>query len=197
MEEITKVIPKSSTTPMSPEDLTGVSNVLMKLIESKKLPSHIKTVEDAFIVRQFGKELGIEFLQAAHHIYPVNGRLTISTAGMSALLRRSGVKWKTLKDAEKVLNEKGEAVDVVTVIEFYRDGIAEQSSFSYKDAITADLTGKDVWKKYLKAMLWARAFSQGARRVASDCLMGLTYTTEELDQKGQLLYDEEGNPIIQ
>jgi hypothetical protein len=58
----------------------------------------------------------------------------------------------------------------------------------------AGLLGKQNWKRYKSAMLWARAVSQLCRMLFADCFAGATYTTEELgaedtDQYGGAPYD--------
>lgn len=52
------------------------------------------------------------------------------------------------------------------------------SSFSYSDAVKAGFLEKDNWKKYLKVMLACRAFTYGARDIASDIIMGCMETSE-------------------
>lgn len=61
------------------------------------------------------------------------------------------------------------------------------STFTYLDALKAELTEKDVWKKYLSNMLDARAFMKGAREVASDIIFGL-YSIDELADANNVPY---------
>ena len=42
---------------------------LQLLIDSKVLPSNIKTIEQAFAIAQFGKDLGMKAMQAFHQVY--------------------------------------------------------------------------------------------------------------------------------
>lgn len=57
--------------------------------------------------------------------------------------------------------------------------ITAYGSFSTIEAQTAELLDKDVWKKYYKRMLDARAFTNGAREIADDLLLGM-YSPNEL-----------------
>lgn len=50
--------------------------------------------------------------------------------------------------------------------------------YSYTDAISAEMFGKDTYKKYTKVMIKARAWTYGARDIASDVCLGLMETTE-------------------
>lgn len=53
-----------------------------------------------------------------------------------------------------------------------------KSSFTYSDAVTAELVEKDTYKKYAKVLISHRAFALGARDIASDLLLGCLETTE-------------------
>ena len=50
--------------------------------------------------------------------------------------------------------------------------------FNYSDAVKAEMFEKDTYKKYTKVMIKARAWTYGARDIASDICMGLMETTE-------------------
>lgn len=53
------------------------------------------------------------------------------------------------------------------------------SRFSFNDAVIAELTGNATYKKYPKTMVGIRAFTLGAREIASDKIQGC-YETSEL-----------------
>lgn len=73
--------------------------------------------------------------------------------------------------------------------------ISVKSSFTMKEAIEAELTEKDVWVKYWRRMLDARAFVIGAREIADDLLLGIM-TPNELDEIGDIsILDKEGIEI--
>jgi hypothetical protein len=171
---------------------------LRSYIASGLLPSTVKTPESALVIVQYGKELGFAPMQSFNSIYVVNGRPSISTSAMSALIRKGGIKWKTIKDYERVDNPDGSLKDIVTTIRFYREGIEDDVTFTMQEVNTAGLLTNPVWKKYPKIMLYWRCFSMGARRVASDLIMGL-YTTEEVAEIEKVAFDiepESGNVTI-
>lgn len=58
--------------------------------------------------------------------------------------------------------------------------ITATGSFSLSEAREAELTEKDVWIKYWRRMLDARAFTNGAREIADDLLLGIL-SPNELD----------------
>jgi hypothetical protein len=169
---------------------TALKQFLSTLIDSKKLPAHIKTVEDAFTIAQMGKELGFPTMQAFHYIIPIQGRLSLSAKATNALLRKGGVKFYTKEDGlylfadgttDIVVSKPDgtKAITLRTTIVFIRDGIEEVCSYTWKDAEDAGLATKENWKKMKKEMLYARCLAKGANRVGSDLLLGL-YTTEEM-----------------
>jgi hypothetical protein len=163
---------------------------LSTLIDSKKLPTHIKTVEDAFTIAQMGKELGFPTMQAFHYIIPIQGKLSLSAKATGALLRKGGIKFYTKEDgvyvypdgstdsiAPKVDGTK--PIDRRTTIVFVRDEMEESCSFTWKDAEGQGLTTKDNWKRMPREMLYARCIAKGANRIGADLLLGL-YTAEEM-----------------
>lgn len=166
-----------------------LKNFLSTLIESKKLPGHIKTVEDAFTIAQMGKELGFPTMQAFHYIIPIQGKLSLSAKATNALLRKGGIKFSTKEDGVYVYKDGTTSdirkdiaenpIDRRTTIVFTRDGIEESCSFTWTDATGQGLNTKDNWKRMPKEMLYARCLAKGANRVGADLLLGL-YMTEEL-----------------
>lgn len=177
---------------------------LSTLIDSKKLPTHIKSVEEAFTIAQMGKELGFATMQAFHYIIPIQGKLSLSAKAIGALLRKGGVKFITTEDGAYVYKGNASApsspeekpVDRRTTIKFFRDGMEEACSFTWKDAELQGLTTKDNWKRMPKEMLYARCLAKGANRIGADLLLGL-YTTEELadtfiQNENQIKRNEDG-----
>lgn len=85
-------------------------------------------------------------------------------------------------------------VDYVTEYKFYRihnikNKTIEQvvkSHFSYTEAVAADFFSKDSYKKYPRIMIGHRAFTLGARDIASDIVMGLLEETENAIMDGTL-----------
>lgn len=156
---------------------------LQVLIDSKSLPSNIKTIEQAFAIAQYGKDLGMKPMQAFHQIYSIQGRLALSSKALGALLWNNGISYHTIQDAEKVSRGKNaegnDIMDLVTTIEFTRGNVTERASFYWSDAVKAGWTTKDNWVKMPKHMMYARCLALGAQRIAPDKILGL-YTAEEM-----------------
>lgn len=73
-------------------------------------------------------------------------------------------------------------VDFITEYEFTRKVNGKDMTaighFSYSEAVQADMFEKDTYKKYPRVLIGHRAFTLGARDIASDVLMGVMETTE-------------------
>ena len=87
-------------------------------------------------------------------------------------------------------------VDYVTEYKFTRyktiNGknieITAISHFSYSEALSAQFFEKDTYKKYARIMIGHRAFTLGARDIASDVLMGCQEETEAALINGDVDY---------
>ncbi len=190
------------------EEKMRTSQFLQTLIESKKLPVHIKNVEEAFTIAQMGKELGFPTMQAFHYIIPIQGKLSLSAKAVGALLRKGGVKYITQEDGVYVYqdgstseyaNTDPKPIDRRTTIIFYRENLEETCSFTWRDAEGQGLTTKDNWKRMPKEMLFSRCLSKGANRIGADLLLGL-YTAEELadtfiKNESQIKRNEDGTIV--
>lgn len=73
-------------------------------------------------------------------------------------------------------------VDYITKYEFTRiingNTVTAIGEFTYSEAQTAKLFEKDTYAKYPKILISHRAFTYGARDIASDVIMGCMETTE-------------------
>jgi hypothetical protein len=173
------------------EDMLGLAKTL---IDSKFVPSALKTAENVVAVILQGKELGFGAMTSLSNINIISGKPTLSVHAINAKLAQRGIKIKTLKDFEKVLNAEGKAVDMITTIRFYvplavpingENYLVEDCSFTWKEATSMGLATKDNWVKMPKVMMWTRCLSMGARRVAADSLLGMYETSEWADLREQ------------
>lgn len=129
-----------------------------------------RSKEQAVALILMGRELGIPAMTALSTIYVIDGRPAASVHLIGGQLARGGVRW-----------ELKAHTDTECVIEFRRSGWEPmQTRFTMQDAQRAGVAGKDVWKRYPRAMLYARAFTEGARMIGPDLLCGVQYTPEEV-----------------
>lgn len=122
-----------------------------------------------------GQELGVPAYAAARGIDIINGQVAPDAGLTAALVKGSGryryhvAQW----DAQSCLIHWYELVSG----EWLALG---SSSFTMDEAKQAGLMRNAAWTNYPKAMLWARAMTQGARAYCPDIFIGTVYTREEL-----------------
>jgi hypothetical protein len=119
-----------------------------------------------------GRELGMPPIASLMNVYIVDGKVTLSATMMGALIKKSERYDYTAKIADDCV--------VITFRDRATKEVLGESSFSLADAQKAGLKGKSNWEKYPKAMMFARALSQGARWYCPDIFAGAAYTPEEI-----------------
>lgn len=129
-----------------------------------------------------GRELGFGPVASMTGIYVVEGKVTLSANLIGAAIKRSGrydfrAREVTAKRVEIAFFDRGEAIGT--------------SEFTFEEAVGAGLSTKDVWKKYPRNMLFARALSNGAKWFCPDVFGGPVYTPEELG----VAVNEDGEPL--
>lgn len=130
----------------------------------------------------YGTELGFGPMASVLGVYIVEGRPSLSAQLIAAAVQRSG----------RYTYRVREWTPTACRIEFFDSGESlGESSFTIQEAAAAGLANKAVWKSYPKAMLWARAMSQGARAYCAEVFMGAIYTPEELGA----VVDEDGRVV--
>lgn len=151
----------------------------------------VNETAQALVKITMGSELGFSPMASMLGIYIIEGRPAMSSAMINAVIRRSGRYRFEVKrwDEEACALLWRERVDG----EWLDLG---PSSFTIHDAQRAGLTGKGVWKSYPKAMLWARALTQGARAYTPDLFFGApVYTPDELGE--QVVELPDGTQVIE
>lgn len=149
------------------------ADYIARLAPSTILPTAYRgNAANAFVAAETGAALGLEPLQALASIAVINGRATLSSDLMAAVIRRAG---HTLR----IVENSPESV-TATLIR------ADDKKFEFtvtwdKDkAVKAGLWGqKGPWSQYPTQMLRARAITEVARQGASEALMGMIYSPED------------------
>ncbi len=123
-----------------------------------------KSVAQAAVKVQAGRELGLGPVEAMRAFHIVEGKVEMSADLLASLV----------KSSEKYDYTVLELTREVCRIQFYEDDLGEigVSEFSMEDARGAGMASKDVWKKYPRNMLFARAMSNGVAWYCPDLTMG-------------------------
>ncbi len=141
----------------------------------------LKTQAEAVVKILAGKELGLAPLESMTNIYIVNGKVALQAKIIGSLIKKSPKYDYTV---EKLDSEECIIAFYSLAINAVKEGVSTRielgkSTFTIKDAATAGLVNKQVWKDYPRNMLFARALSNGARWYTADVFCG--YTAEEIE----------------
>jgi len=144
-----------------------------------------------------GKELGLGPVQAVGCIAVINGKATVHSDGLNALVTGSKQvewirEWWEI-DGEvcqaPVISDASECLDSLTACwQAKRKDMGEPlpvCRFSVADAKLAGLWGRNTWAKYPKRMLQRRAFGTGARDGFAEFTKGLWLREEAMDMRGE------------
>lgn len=184
--EVTKPRGKAAaktTTTLAPAPTPGFSYITAGLQEradyiARLAPSTILPVAyrgnaaNAFVAAETGAALGLEPLQALASIAVINGRATLSSDLMAAVIRRAG---HTLR----IVENSPESV-TATLIRADDKTFKFEVTWDKDKATKAGLWGqRGPWSQYPTQMLRARAITEVARQGASEALMGMIYSPED------------------
>lgn len=149
------------------------ADYIARLAPSTILPTAYRgNAANAFVAAETGAALGLEPLQALASIAVINGRATLSSDLMAAVIRRAG---HTLR----IVENNSESV-TATLIRADDKTFKFEVTWDKDKATKAGLWGqKGPWSQYPTQMLRARAITEVARQGASEALMGMIYSPED------------------
>jgi hypothetical protein len=153
------------------------------LAVSKLLPPDYRNnPANILMALEYASSLGVKPIHAITAIHVISGKPSASASLIAALVRRAGHKLRVV------------ASDTEATATLIR---ADDPDFEYKSVWTmqrakaAGLLSNPSWQKYPAAMLGARATTEVARQGASDAILGLSFTPEELGE----VVDASGAPV--
>lgn len=149
------------------------ADYIARLAPSTILPvAYRGNAANAFVAAETGAALGLEPLQALASIAVINGRATLSSDLMAAVIRRAG---HTLR----IVENSPESV-TATLIRADDKTFKFEVTWDKDKATKAGLWGqRGPWSQYPTQMLRARAITEVARQGASEVLMGMIYSPED------------------
>lgn len=130
-----------------------------------------RDMAQALIKVQYGMEIGIPPVAAMNGIHVIEGKMAVSAGLIASKIQSSGRYNYRVKRLD----------DEACEIEFTENGkVIGLSTFTAKDAAAAELSGKAMWKKYRRNMLFSRAISNAQKWYAPGLFGGSVYTPEEI-----------------
>lgn len=147
----------------------------------------VKNPMQALALMLLSQAEGLHPVMAARDYHVIQGRPTLKADTMLARFQAAGgsVEWHDYTDR------------VVSATFSHPRGGKVRVEWTMEMARNANLTGKDVWKQYPRAMLRARVISEGIRTVFPGVLAGM-YTPEEVREMVEVKGEAETsgpNPI--
>lgn len=138
----------------------------------------MNTLSKAVVKIMAGMELGRSPFWSMKNINIIQGKPELNAGGLADLAKSSGRYDYLIKEWD----------DEHCLIEWYdlkirgKDTPIGTSGFNKEEATLSGLVNKDNWKKWPKAMYFARALSQGVRTYAPDIAGGTVYVAGEISE---------------
>ena len=154
------------------EAISAAHKLATVLCNTAMVPATFKgKPDDAAAAILYGAEVGLKPQQALQQVFVVHGQPAIYARTMAALLKAKGYKFSTVESTD----------ESVTVDGVSPRGERETSTWTIQRAKTAGYTSNKKYQTDPQAMLYAKAISEVARKLAPDVLLGIKYTAEDLE----------------
>lgn len=161
-----------NTLAYEPTNLDEAFRMAQILVSSGLTPRGVDTPQKAFLIMAQGRELGLSTMQALGNIYVVEGKVSLSSDLMAAMVLKSAV-CEYLRCVEMTPERS-------TYVAKRKGGVEFRFSFSWEDAGKAGLTGRATYKANPADMLRHRALTKCVRAVFPDVVAGL-YSRDEAE----------------
>lgn len=147
-------------------------SLAQKIARTEFVPKGLRDRPEAVLAAILkGHEVGIGPMQALSAIHVIEGKPTMAAELMRALV---------LRDGHEIWIEDSSSTRCTIAGRRHDSSRETRVTWTMDDAKTAGLSGKDVWRKYPRAMLLARATSELMRAIFPDVIAGISYSLEEL-----------------
>lgn len=154
-------------------DAAEAYKVATSLVKTSFVPDSMRgKPEEAAAAILTGSEIGLSPMAALRSIDIIQGTPAMRAHALRGLVQSRG---------HRVWLEEASATKAVVRGQRLGEDAVQESVWTLDRAKTMKLTDKHNWKVQPQAMLVARATSELCRLVASDVLLGLPYSAEELD----------------
>ena len=154
------------------EQMTGAHQLAQAMATTAFVPAHFRgKPEDVAAAIMYGAAVGLDPMSSLRAIYVVNGSPGMYARQMVAIVQAAGHQVWTEDSTDEAVTVAGQRRGSEHV---------ERVTWTYARAKKAGYTSNKKYDTDPQAMLWARAASDVARRMAPDALAGLDTSVEEL-----------------
>jgi hypothetical protein len=162
-----------TTNEIARRDLDQEKGFAIAMAQSDLLPPAYRgKPANVLVAMEWAHALGVAPMTAMQQVHIIEGKPTASAQMIAGLVRRAGHNLRVGGD------------DVRAVCEITRSDDPDfvfKSVWTIERAQKAGLTNKGTWKQYPGSMLKARAITEAARDACPEALLGVAYTTEEVE----------------
>lgn len=155
------------------QQLDHAYTLAKSICKTALVPQHFRgKPEDGAVAIMAGAKWGLDAIAALQNIFIVHGTPSTYAKVMKAVVQANGHEiWtETVEPARVVVCGRRQGSDKIERSEWTADRARKAGYFSNKKYDTE-----------LENMLYARATAECARRTAPDCLLGMPYSREELE----------------
>lgn len=160
------------------------------MVTTEMVPARFRNKpDDAAAAILYGAELGLNPIQSLQRIIPIYGMPTLEARTMVALLKSRGYKIQTVAQSDESVTVlgtdlQGESYESTwTMQRALKAGYVptlDEKTGKYKTNSKGNLIGNEKYLSDPQAMLKAKAQAEVCRDMAPDVLLGISYTSEEL-----------------
>ncbi len=186
MSAISKAI--ATRNDAADRDLDATVDYARKLSASELLPkAYIGKPQNVLLAIEFGRSLGLDPITAINMTHVVQGRPTASAQLVGALVRRAG----------HILRVRGDETSATCkIIRSDDPEFTFEATWTMERAKSAGVLSNSVWKSYPANMLKARAITECARDACPEVLVGISYTSEELQGPPEVTVEQATSPEL-
>lgn len=163
------------------------------LVDTAMVPARFRgKAEDATAAILYGAELGLNPIQSLQRIIPIHGMPSLEARTMVALLKSRGYKVRTTAQTDdsvtvQGIDLEGDVYEATWTLERARKAgyvpEKDERTGKYKTNANGKLIGNEKYLTDPQAMLKAKAQAEVCRDMAPDVLLGISYTSEELESE--------------
>lgn len=154
------------------EQMAGAHQLAQAMATTAFVPAHFRgKPDDVAAAIMYGAAIGLDPMASLRAIYVVNGNPGMYARQMVAIVQNAGHQIWTEESTDESVTVAGQRRGSDNV---------ERVTWTIARARKAGYTSNKKYETDPQAMLWARAASDVARRMAPDALAGLDTSVEEL-----------------
>ncbi|QFG10125.1 RecT-like ssDNA binding protein [Mycobacterium phage Lemuria] len=184
-----------------------------QLVQTTMVPKRFfRKQGDATAAILYGAELGLNPIQSLQRVVPIHGMPSLEARTMVGLLKARRYKVRTTAQSDESVTVEGEAPDGEKYASTWTIGRAKLAGYvptpvvenpspdvkehwvttskTWDGKTTVSIVGNMKYITDPQTMLKAKAQAEVCRELAPDVLMGISYTSEELESEDQRQFDE-------